>query len=402
MRSPKARLHQTEFVALMAMLSGTIAFSIDAMLPALPEIAQDLTPDAPNRAQLIITSFVLGLGVGTLFTGMLSDRFGRKPVMIGGAVVYCLGALLAWRAPTLEMMLLARVIQGLGAAGPRVVAMAMTRDLYEGWRMARIMSFIMIVFTLVPAIAPSLGAVIVWAAGWRQVFLAFLAFAVVSGAWLMLRQPETLAREDRSAIGVRAMASAAGEIIRNPTTRVSVIVQTLCFGMLFSTLSSVQQMFDITYGKGDSFPLYFGGMAVVASTASMLNARLVGRLGMRRLVKSMLSVQLGLTTLMIVLTLTHLPTQLEFLVFLFWTTSVFFQAGLTMGNLNALAMEPLGHIAGKAASLISAFSTVGAVLIAVPVGLAYDGTPLPIAISLLVLAVIAVVLTNRIKRPGEG
>lgn len=399
---PTKPLSQLEFIALMAMLSGTIAFSIDAMLPALPEIAAELTPNAPNSAQLIITSFVLGMGVGTLFSGTLSDWLGRKPLMVGGAIVYCAGALMAWHAPSLELMLAARLVQGLGASGPRVVAMAMVRDLYAGPKMARIMSFVMIVFTLVPAMAPSLGAVIIWAFGWRQIFLAFLLFSAVSGAWLLLRQPETLREEHRQPVSITAIVSAAREMFGNQTVLLSMLVQTLTFGMLFGVLSSTQQMYDITYGYGDEFPLIFGGMALLASTASMLNARLVERLGMRRIIKSTLAVQIVLSSIMLALGLLHLPNHVEFLIFLIWNTSLFFQAGLTMGNLNALAMEPMGHMAGKAASLMAAFATIGGVVIAVPIGLAYNGTPLPIAFAMLICSALAWFLTTKIRRPGEA
>ena len=191
MTTDPRRLSQPEFIALIAMLFATIAFSIDAMLPALPQIAAELTPADPNRAQLILTSFVLGMGLGTFLAGPISDALGRKPVIVLGAGLYMVGALLAWAAPTLETVLAARLLQGLGAAGPRVVSLAMVRDLYSGRHMARIMSFAMMIFTLVPALAPLAGQGIIALTGWRGIFLAFLVFAVVATSWLSLRQPET-------------------------------------------------------------------------------------------------------------------------------------------------------------------------------------------------------------------
>ena len=399
--SDPKRLPQTEFIALMAMLAATVAFSIDAMLPALPEIGAALSPQNLNNAQLIITSFVLGMGVGTLFTGPLSDAFGRKPVMIGGAIIYIIACAVAWASSSLEVMLAARVVQGLGAAGPRVVAMALIRDLYSGPNMARILSFVMVVFSLVPALAPTLGHFIILGFGWRAIFLAFILFSVLTLLWLVIRQPETLARENRRPVSVFAMGRAIQEMFAHRTARLSILVQTLTYGMLFTILSSTQQVFDITFGQGDHFHYWFGGIAVVAASASVLNARIVVRLGMRAIIKAMFTVQIGITLLMIAITLADGPYWLVFGTYVVWITSNFFQAGLTIGNLNALAMEEMGHIAGMAASVISAFATIGGVIIAAPVGLTFNGTPIPMAIGILCCATAALWLTTLIKRPGE-
>ncbi|MFQ1702748.1 multidrug effflux MFS transporter [Loktanella agnita] len=396
------RISQTEFIALMAMLSATIAFSIDGMLPALPEIGQELTPENLNLAQLILTSFVLGMGLGTMFTGPLSDRYGRKPIIIGGTILYIIGCIAAWLASNIEIMLAARVVQGLGAAAPRVVAMALIRDLYSGANMARIMSFVMVVFSMVPALAPTLGHYIMLGFGWRAIFAAFILFSLIAMLWLWCRQPETLAPENRRPLSTKALGSAVAEMFAHPTARLSILIQTLTFGMLFITLSSTQQIFDITFGQGGYFHLWFGGIAIVASSASLLNARLVVRVGMRAIIKAMYMAQIVITLVMVGITLLNGPYWLAFGIYVFWTASSFFQAGLTIGNLNALAMEDMGHIAGLAASVIAAVATVGAVFIAVPVGLMFDGTPIPMGIGMLICASLALYLTTRIKRPGEA
>jgi DHA1 family bicyclomycin/chloramphenicol resistance-like MFS transporter len=402
MIAPTQRLGQTEFIALMAMVVATVAFSIDAMLPALPQIGAALSPDNLNNAQLIITSFVLGMGIGTMFTGPLSDAYGRKPVMIAGAVVYVVGCGLAWAAQSLELMLAARVLMGLGASGPRVVAMALVRDIYQGRDMARIMSFVMAVFALVPALAPTLGHFIILGFGWRAIFAAFMLFSVITLLWLLIRQPETLMPGNRRPLSIAALYTATAQMFAHRTARLSIAVQTLVFGILFIVLSSTQQVFDVTFGQGAHFHYWFGGIAILAASASLLNARLVMRLGMRAIIKAMLTIQIGITLAMIAITAMDGPYWLAFGTYVIWVTGNFFQAGLTIGNLNALAMEDMGHIAGLAASIIAAISTIGAVLIAAPIALMFDGTPLPMAVGALVAASIALWLTTKIKRPGEA
>ena len=402
MIAPTQRLGQTEFIALMAMVVATVAFSIDAMLPALPQIGAALSPDNLNNAQLIITGFVLGMGIGTMFTGPLSDAYGRKPVMIAGAVVYVVGCGLAWAAQSLELMLAARVLMGLGASGPRVVAMALVRDIYQGRDMARIMSFVMAVFALVPALAPTLGHFIILGFGWRAIFAAFMLFSVITLLWLLIRQPETLMPGNRRPLSIAALYTATAQMFAHRTARLSIAVQTLVFGILFIVLSSTQQVFDVTFGQGAHFHYWFGGIAILAASASLLNARLVMRLGMRAIIKAMLTIQIGITLAMIAITAIDGPYWLAFGTYVIWVTGNFFQAGLTIGNLNALAMEDMGHIAGLAASIIAAISTIGAVLIAAPIALMFDGTPLPMAVGALVAASIALWLTTKIKRPGEA
>lgn len=376
------RLSNGEFIALIAMLFATIAFSIDSMLPALPQIAAELSPLAPNRAQLILTAFVFGMGLGTLVMGPLSDSFGRKPVILAGSALYCIGALVAWGAPTLETVLAARVVQGLGAAAPRIVSQALIRDLYEGRQMARVMSFAMMIFTLVPAVAPLLGTGIIALAGWRGIFLAFLLFALVSSLWLGLRQAETLPRARRRPLAFGPLRRACAEVLSHRVILLSIAVQTFCFAALFATISSIQPLFDETFGRADSFPFWFAMIAVVSGSASLLNANLVVRLGMRRMVTSALAVQMvvsGLAALGFGAGL--VPAGLAFPAYLAWNIGVFFMVGLTLGNLNALALEPVGHIAGMAASVIGAIATVASVALAAPIGLAFDGTPVPLMMS---------------------
>lgn len=394
-------MSRAEFIALMAMLAATVAFSIDAMLPSLPHIAADLRSADAGRVQLVITSFVLGTGVGTFFTGPLSDTFGRKPVMVGGALIYIGACLAAWQAQSLEALLAARVVQGLGAAGPRVVAQAVIRDRFSGRMMARVTSFVMTVFTLVPAIAPTIGAGIAALAGWRAIFLAFVLFSAISIVWLLVRLPETLAPENRRPLRLRPLLQALREVLGTPTTRLCIVILSLAFGMLFGALSYAQPVFDLVFGLNDSFPFWFGGIAVVAGTSGLLNARLVVRTGMRPLLKANFAAQVVMSGGMALAWMAGLSEGALLAVYVLWTTSIFFQAGMTIGNLNALALEPLGHVAGMAASVVSALSTVIAVLLAAPLSLIFDGTPLPLAVGVCAMAAAALALTTLIRRESD-
>jgi DHA1 family bicyclomycin/chloramphenicol resistance-like MFS transporter len=382
------RLPLFEFVVLMAMLFALTAFSIDSMLPALPQIASELVPAAPNKAQLIIGSFVLGMGLGTFITGPLSDAFGRRRVILWGAGLYSIGAALAYVAPSLELIVAARLLQGLGVAGPRIAAMALVRDLYAGREMARIISVMMMVFVLVPAVAPLMGAAIINQFGWRSIFMAFVLFAAVISIWFGLRQPETLPAARRRPMDMRLLAAAAKEIMTHRLVALVTLVMALAFATLFATIATVQQIFDITYHRAEDFPAWFAFIALVAGTGNLLNARLVMRLGMRLMVIGIFGAQIVVSTVMVVLFSSGwMPDAAAFWAFLFWVCSVFFTAGLTLGNLNALALEPMGHIAGTAASVVSALATIGSVLIAVPIGLAFDGTPLPLMMGVLLCCI---------------
>jgi DHA1 family bicyclomycin/chloramphenicol resistance-like MFS transporter len=389
---PTQRLSQPEFIALVAANFAMVAFSIDSMLPALPEIALALTPDAPNRAQLVLSAFILGMGIGTLFTGPLSDRYGRKPVLFAGAVLYVIGAALAGQAETLDTMLASRLLQGLGVAGPRIVAIAIVRDLYQGRQMASIMSYAMMIFTLVPAVAPLLGSYIIAGFGWRAVFYSFVLFAFLVIGWLMIRQPETLPPEARRPFRPASLMAATKECFSYKVFTLSTALQVLAYGMLFGCLSSTQQIFETTFGRGDAFPLWFALIALVAGTASILNARLVIRLGMQKMAAAGFGMQIFFSAAIL---LAALFGPVPFALYIIWTTSLFFMVGLVIGNLNALAMEPVGHIAGLAASIIGAVATVLGVAIAAPIGLAFDGTPLPLAFATTALSILGFVMVKR-------
>lgn len=378
---------------MMALLFATIALSIDAMLPALPTIAAELSPTDANRAQLVVTSFFFGIGIGTLIAGPVSDAVGRKPVIFACAAIYLLGAALCYFAPSIETLLAARALQGLGAAAPRVVGMALVRDLYKGRDMARIVSFVMMIFMVVPAMAPLLGQAILLVGSWRDIFLAVALIAMLANLWVLLRQSETLPRPERRPLRVRLMVAAAGEFIRHRKAVVSTLCQTLGTACLLASLSSQQGIFEQTFDRGPSFALWFGFIALCAAGGSLVNSRIVMRLGMRRVILVTYAAQVVLTAvLLLALVGGLLPEGLIFPAHVIWSVGVIAMMGLTQGNLSALAMEDLGHIAGLAASMMTAASTVFAVLLAVPVGLAFDGTQLPLMLGVGVFSLAALVL----------
>lgn len=394
-QQPVRRLPVGEFTAMLALLFATIAFSIDAMLPALPAIAAELSPDAVNNAQLVLSFFVLGMGVGTLFVGPISDAIGRKITIAWGFALYGVGSVLAWYGAGLEALLVARFLQGLGASAPRVAGMALVRDLYAGREMARIMSFVMMVFMVVPALAPLVGQMIIGAFGWRAIFLAYVLFAFVSLSWVSFRQAETLAPADRRPMTVPNLWAGLREVLSSPEVRVYILVMSLGFGQMFALLSTIQPIFDTTYGLGASFPFWFAGIAAVSACSSYINSLFVMRVGMRRLATYAYGGATALSLLALVLIGPGLVSgTASFVVFYVWALSVFFIAGLTFGNLNALAMQKLGHIAGMATSVITAISTVVAALIAGPVGLAFNGTAVPAIIGAVVCSALCFWLTH--------
>ena len=388
---------QVEFIALCAMMFATIAFSIDAMLPALPQIAAELSPGSHNTETLIVMSFVLGMGIGTFFTGPLSDRFGRKPVLITGAVIYTVCAFIGYQSQTLEWLLAARLFQGVGAAGPRVVTLAIVRDLFSGREMARIMSFVMMVFILVPAAAPLLGQFIIDFSSWRGIFIAFMLFSMLSVLWIGIRLPEPLAVEQRRPFSIAKLMGGLRQMWGIPAVRTSILVQSLIMGSLFGLIGTVQLVYDQTYDRAAEFPYWFAGIALASGTASLLNAKLVMNWGMRFLVTVAVASKVFCAIIMVV-ALTTLNTEMQFYAFALWQLTVFFSVGLTIGNLNAMAMEPLGHMAGTAASVMGALSTIFGVIIAAPISLAFDGTPLPLVMSIGALALVGFMLMLHMRR----
>ena len=383
----------------MAMLVATVALSIDGMLPALPHIATQLSPESPNQAQLILSSFVVGMALGTFFMGPLSDSFGRKRIIYFGAGLYVLSAAVCMIATSLETMLIARLLQGIGAAGPRVISHALVRDLYSGREMARISSFIMVVFALVPAMAPLIGAGVMLAFEWQAIFAVFIVFVVVSTSWMGLRITEPITAQNRVSFRFRSFNLAVIEILSLAIVRTAILTLVFSYAVLFTGLLLIQPVFDHFFDRAASFPVWFALIAVCAASASFVNAMLVMQLGMRRLVSAAFRVQVLWSFLMLLLLYAGLISgPLGFGLFVFWVFGIFFQAGMTMGNLTALAMEPFAHIAGTAASVVSAVATLGSVILAGIAGQFFNGTPTAMMIGVAVFACCGLVSAHGLQR----
>ena len=366
-------LRPGEFVPLIALLMSLVALAIDAMLPALPAIGRDLEAPRPNDVQFVITSLFLGLGLGQMLFGPLSDRIGRRPAIHAGLVLFMIGCLVSIFAPTFETMIVGRVLQGIGVAGPRIVTVALVRDQYEGRQMARLMSFAMAVFILVPTVAPALGQVILWLGSWRAIFTTFFAISAIAFAWFALRQPETLPAERRRPFSVRAIGQAVGETLRIRAALGYTLATGFVFAPFVAYLSSAQQIFQEAYRTGALFPVYFGVLALAIGCASLLNGRLVVKHGMRRLSKAA-TVSIVLVSLVAwagAFAFGGLPPLWLFMAYLL---AVFLCIGLLFGNLNALAMEPLGHIAGVGAAVVASLATFISVPLGALVGQSFDGT----------------------------
>lgn len=372
-----------EFVALMAMMIALTALSIDAMLPALTYIGSDLGVVEPNDNQLIISILFLGLAIGQLFYGPLSDNIGRKPAVYIGLTIFGIGCFISLFAKDLSTMLIGRCLQGIGLSGPRVVTVAIIRDLYKGERMAQVMSFVMAVFIAVPALAPALGQGVLFIASWQMIFAALIILGIIAFIWFYLRQEETLVKENRLKFSFLNLWKALKEI----STIRSTIFYTLSAGFISSAfvgfLNSSQQIFQIQFGLGEKFPMYFAAIALSVGSASFVNGKLVMRFGMQKMVRTaVLSIVIiSIIFFWLINSIIPNPSLIYFMIYLMST--VFF-VGILFGNLNAMAMEPLGHMAGIGAAIVGSVSTFISVPFGTYIGMQYNGTTTPMVVGFLV------------------
>ena len=366
-------LRTGEFVPLIALLISLVALAIDAMLPALPAIGEDLGVVHRNDVQFVITAVFLGMSVGQIVFGPLSDRIGRKPAIHAGLVLFMAGCLMSIFARSFEVMIAGRVLQGIGVSAPRVVVMALVRDQYAGRQMARLMSFTMGVFIIVPTIAPALGQWIQFLSGWRAIFAVFFAVAAIGFLWFAIRQPETLPSERRRPLSPRAIGKTAVEVVKIRIALGYTLASGCVFAPFLAYLSISQQVFQDVYGTGALFPFYFGVLALAVGVATFVNGRLVMQYGMRKLSRGAMSLATIASVVGLGLTFAF-DGVLPFWLFMGYLLFVFVCVGLLFGNLGALAMQPLGHIAGVGAAVVASLSTLVSVPLGALVAYIFDGT----------------------------
>jgi len=384
-------------IAMVAALSALNALSIDVMLPALPDIGRDFELVNDNDRQLVIVFYMAAFGVAQLAYGPLSDASGRRGVLLGALGIYVLGALMCTLAPSYELFLAARALQGIGAAATRVTSSAVVRDLTSGRRMAQIMSTAMTLFMIIPIIAPSLGQLVLFFGPWRWIFAALTLYALAILTWMTLRLPETLAPENRRELNVRAIVGGYREVLRHRQTVGYMIASAFLSAGLFGYVTASEQLYVEVFHLGDAFAVAFAVIAVAISIGNFVNSRLVVRLGMRRISQAMTLWFIAIASAHALFAALGFETLWSFLILLSLTLGAF---GLIAGNLSALAMEPVGHVAGSASALFGAVTALGAAFGGGLIARAFNGTALPFLLGLTAVGVVtfvAIVVTERGK-----
>ena len=387
---------QKEFIFLVALLTALVAMSIDTMLPAIGTMASEFGVSDPNKRQFIITAFFAGMTVGTLLFGPISDSTGRKPSIFAGLLIYLAGSALCLFSTSFEMLLAGRALQGVGASSPRIVSMAMVRDGQGGAAMARIMSFVMSVFMLVPILAPSIGQLVLFVASWRMIFVGFLVMAIIAAIFLQIRQEETLPKEKRVAFSAGNLFRSAREFFRFPSAWGYTIAVGFVFAAFICYLGTSQQIFAEQYAQGDLFAVWFGAFAVAIAFAMIFNGRMVMRHGMRLLAKWAVRACIVISAVFTVVAFMYAghPPLWSLGLYLFCT---FFCCGILFGNYNAMAMEPVGHIAGMAAAISGTLSTLVSIFIGTWIGQMYNGSIMPLVYGFLSMSVAAMLVSEGVE-----
>ncbi len=389
----KATPSFTEFVIIISLMMSLTAFSIDAILPALQQISNDLAVINPNDRQLVISVIFFGIAFGQLFFGPLSDNIGRKKAIYIGYATYIIGALISGLAVNFPMLLIGRILQGVGVSSPRGVTLALVRDQYEGNRMARVLSFAMMVFILVPTIAPSIGQAILLLADWRSIFVVFVIFALISVTWFSIRMPETLLPENQIPFSIKRIFKSILEILKTRFALGFTLASGCVYGVFVGYLNSTQQILQDQYALGELFSFYFAVISLSLGFASFMNSRFVMRFGMIRMVQWALRIQFGLAIIFLGINFS-LPGQPPLWALMTFFMLFYFGTGILFGNINALAMQPLGKLAGIGSGVVGSFSTFLSMLLGTIIGRSYNGTIIPLVIGMAVLSAASILIVR--------
>ncbi len=397
----RASLTTVELIAMVGGLMALNALSIDILLPALGEIGADLGAPGNNR-QLVITAYVFGFGLAQLAFGPLSDALGRRRTLLFALVGFLAATALCIVARDMVWMIIARGLQGVTAAATRVVAVALVRDLVSGRRMAEIMSFAMTVFMVAPILAPSIGQGVLLFAGWQMIFGVLFILASVISVWMVVRMPETLRAEHRIPLSIPAAIENYRLVLAERVSFGYVVAAGLIFGALFAFIATSEQILAELYGLEEYFALAFGGVAIGLAAANIINARIVRRLGMRRISHSAVVAFLLINVVLLMIAVAGQPP--------FWLYFTLMTAGLLMfawmgANFSALVMEPAGERAGTAAALYGGVTSMSGATLGSLIGQTYDHTVVPVISGFVLLGTLslAVVLwTERGKLFAVG
>ncbi len=381
---------KVEFISLMAALMALNALAIDIMLPGLQQIGAALGVEDENHRQYVVSAYLFGFGIAQLAYGPISDRFGRRGPMLFGLVVYVFASLAVVAVPSFAGLLALRFIQGIGSAAMRVITISIVRDIYGGRAMAEVMSLIMMVFMVVPVIAPGTGQVILFFGDWHLIFLFMAVVAAAVGIWMYIRIPETLRPEDTRPFTVSGVVAGFRIVLTDRLALCYAIASMFIFGALFGFINSAQQVYVGIYDLGAWFAVAFAAIGALMALSSFVNARLVGRFGMRRLSHASLLGFIAITFLWLVVQVLG-PQPMPFPLFLTFFALAMFQFGWIGSNFNSLAMEPLGHVAGTASSVLGFLGTFGGAAIGAMIGQAFDGTALPMVAGFFCVSIIGLI-----------
>lgn len=386
---------QLEFIALMAALMSVTALAIDALLPALDIIAFDLGILLQADNQLLVTMIFIGLGLGPLLFGPLSDSIGRKPSVYIGFSIFLLASVVCIQATSLQLMILGRIMQGIGLSAPRTICIAIIRDLYNGDYMARIMSFVTILFLLIPIVAPAMGKFILDNGNWKGIFYVQGAIGILVTIWFWIRQKETLAQTKRIPFKFNRIIQGAKQTLSHTRSIGFTLISGLIVGSFLVYLSASQHIFQQQYGLKEEFPYIFAGIAIAIGVAILLNGSFVVKYGMEKLVTLSL-VGYFLVSILYIIIFFNTPTPHIVYLLIFFALQFFF-IGFLFGNIRALAMEPVGHIAGIAAAITGFISTMMAVPISTLIGRFVAASTLPLFIGFACCSGISLLILVYIK-----